>query len=353
MVEIWTKELCHQEALKYNTRGEFRKLSGSAYGRSIKKKWLNDICKHMIKIKNPKGFWTKDKCLEEALKYNTRSEFNKNSVSAYCKAYDCNWLDDICSHMLLTGNKYKRCIYAYEFKDNFVYIGLTFDINKRNCEHMRIGPVFNHINITSLYPNLVILNDYVNIELSVKKEHDYILLYKKNGWNLLNKAKSGALGGGKEKWTKKKCLEEALKYNNVKDYRKNSLSYRASVRNKWLDEICLHMNRSKKSKNYWTKERCIKESLKFNIKSDFQKNSPGAYYASIKNNFNVFNHMIKINRKPNGYWTKERCIEEGIKYKSRSDFQKNNISAYNISIKKKWMDDIFPNPYQILYHQLL
>ena len=80
---FWTKEKCNEEALKYNTRGEFKKNSTSAYNKSLSKKWINEICFHMIKIKNVKEYWNKEKCQEEALKYTTRSEFQKNNGSAF------------------------------------------------------------------------------------------------------------------------------------------------------------------------------------------------------------------------------------------------------------------------------
>ena len=30
-----------------------------------------------------------------------------------------------------------RCIYFYEFEDNSVYVGLTYDLNDRNLRHIR------------------------------------------------------------------------------------------------------------------------------------------------------------------------------------------------------------------------
>lgn len=43
----WTKEECQVEALKYKTRNEFRKGSGSAYMAAHRKGWLNSVCYHM------------------------------------------------------------------------------------------------------------------------------------------------------------------------------------------------------------------------------------------------------------------------------------------------------------------
>ena len=45
-----------------------------------------------------------------------------------------------------------------------------------------------------------------------------------------------------KKWTKDECQRESLKYNYKKDFKKYSYGiYQASCRNKWIDEICLHM----------------------------------------------------------------------------------------------------------------
>lgn len=43
----WTKENCQKEALKYNSRKEFLDKYCDAYRSSVKNKWLDEICKHM------------------------------------------------------------------------------------------------------------------------------------------------------------------------------------------------------------------------------------------------------------------------------------------------------------------
>ena len=339
---IWTKERCLEYALRYSTRGEFRKESPSAYGRSLRSKWIDEVCSHMVEMKNPKGYWTKERCKDEALKYKTRSEFNVKSSSAYSKSWESDWLDEICSHMNYFGNRYIRCIYSYEFDDKSVYVGLTFNIEGRKLQHQKRGPVFNHISKTSLLPKFKKLTEYINTDSAKIKEDEFVNNYKENGWILLNVAKTGALGGGDPKWTKEICKKEALKYTNIKDYRKNSLSYRASVRNKWLDEICIHMNRTKNNSGYWTKKKCIEESLKCSSKKEFISKYPGGYAACRKNGWikEISSHMDNRVLKEKGYWTKERCQEESIKYKMRSIFQKSSISAYQTAINNNWLDEI-------------
>jgi len=296
----------------------------------------------LVKKRNPKNYWTKEKCHEEALKYKTRSEFNKNSLAAYCKAWDSKWLEDICSHMTIIGNHYNRCIYSYEFNDNYVYVGLTYNIEERKKQHDKRGPVRRHILNTGILPVFNILTDYISDEFAVIKEREFLEYYIENNWKILNSVKAGALGGGKIKWTKEKCKEEALKYNDIGSYKKGSLSYRAAVRNKWLDDICIHMNRNKKVFNYWTKDKCIECALLCNSKIEFSKIFPGGYTASRKNRWldEICSHMKSVEKKPKGYWTKENCQIIAIKYNSRGDFQKGSRSVYQISSRNKWLDDI-------------
>ena len=47
----WTFEACKEEALKYESRTEFAAKSSGAYSACKKRKWLDIVCKHM-KIKN-------------------------------------------------------------------------------------------------------------------------------------------------------------------------------------------------------------------------------------------------------------------------------------------------------------
>ena len=334
MREIWTKERCQLETLKYMTYSELMKGSPSTYTKIVKKRWQKELCSHFLEIKKHKYYWTKEKCQEEALKYETRSMFSKMCVSGYCKAWENKWLDDICIHMRTLGNKYKRCIYVYEFSDNVAYIGLTFNAHERSLQHMKRGPISKYLKINSDF-TFKKLTEYIDVESAKIKEREYIEYYKKNNWIMLNSMIGGAIGGGQRKWTKEKCQEEALKHTCIKDYSSNSLSYRSAIRNKWLDEICSHMSRTKNKSGYWTKEKCEESILRCKTMSEFRESYKGAYSTCLKNNWDVFSHLSKSDTKPFGYWTKERCQEEALKYTRRSDLQKYCISAYQISINNK------------------
>jgi len=240
----WTIEKCISEATKYKNRKDFRLNSRKAYSITIKNKWVDIVCKNLPGSKS-KNYWTKENCAKEALKYKTRIDFETNSSSACQTARRNKWMDEICMHMLLLGNKFKRCIYAYEFVDNSVYIGLTFNINKRKNQHLskkRKSSVQEHILKTGLHPILKQLTDYINIEDAIKLEEDIKNNYKNMGWNILNKVKCGATGSNKLKWTKERCFEEAFKYNKRSEFKKNARSaYNSACRHGWLQEIFLKL----------------------------------------------------------------------------------------------------------------
>jgi len=348
MIEIlkprgyWTKENCQKESLKYKTRLEFQKGSRGAYQSSLRNGWLDDVCNDMEEVVKPKGYWTKENCQKESLKYKTRLEFQKGSGSAYQKCCKNGWLDEICKDMEVVGNLKMRCIYVFEFEDNYAYVGLTYDIKMRYDVHMNNinSSVYKHIQKTNLTPKLIQLTDYMDVELVSKEETMWENKYMSNGWNMLNIKKTGGLGGGNLKWDYDSCQKESLKYNSRFEFCKGSSgSYESSRKNGWLDDICSHML------SYgWTKENCNKESLKYKTRIEFQKGSKNAYQSSLRNGWldDICGHM-EILRKPNGHWDiKENCNKESLKYKTRTEFRKGTSRAYGSSRKNGWLDEFFP-----------
>lgn len=57
----WSKERCLEEALKYKTRKEFSDNSSSAYTLCLKKKWIEEACSHMKIVHKPKNYWNKER----------------------------------------------------------------------------------------------------------------------------------------------------------------------------------------------------------------------------------------------------------------------------------------------------
>ena len=62
----------------------------------------------MIEIHKPNGYWTKEKCMEDALSYKTRFEWRKKSYSSYTIAGKNGWKEECCKHMIKLKNAKKK-----------------------------------------------------------------------------------------------------------------------------------------------------------------------------------------------------------------------------------------------------
>lgn len=254
-------------------------------------------------MKKPNKYWTKETCAIEALKYNSRIEFKKKSQFVYRKACLNKWIDDICLHMKRHVCDYKRIIYAFEFLDKSVYIGLTYSPLIRKSDHLksdrkRKTMVFKYVKKTGLQPEYKELTDYLDKDSAAIKEGEFLEKYKKDGWNILNVNKTGGLGGGTVLWTKVNCITEALKYNSRSSFKKNSGgAYNAAKINNWLDECCMHMIRLHLPNGFWkmNKINCITEALKYKTKIQFLKKNVSAYTIATKNGWlnEICSHMLK------------------------------------------------------------
>jgi hypothetical protein len=237
----------------------------------------------MSKIK-PKGYWTKDICHQEALKYRTRMEFKNGSMAAYVQAVKRGFLNDICEHMDVIGNLKLRHLYVFEFEDNHFYVGLSIDPKKRYSGHManrfnRISPVLKHINETNAnFIYKIITQHPLDVITAGEKEKELIKFYCNTGWVKLNKTNGGEFGGNKINHTKKSIHNEALRYSRRSDFKKGSSgAYKIACKNGWMDEVCSHMLKPMESTIKWDKEKLIRRGSSYPNITSFRKADEYAY----------------------------------------------------------------------------
>jgi len=254
MKKKWTKEKCREVALKCKSRTEFYEKYPSAYVACClpKNKWLPELCSHMEQRVRRPYIWTKEKCREDALKCKYRNEFKEKYKGAYTACHTNKWLDEVCSHM-----------------------------------ELRRQPI---------------------------------------GY-----------------WTKERCKEAALEYKNRGEFsKKYPGAYTACRKNKWSDEVCNHMEQKVRGPYKWTKENCKQAALKCKSRSDFEKKYSGAYRVCYKNKWldEVCIHMEqKI--KPSNYWDNiENCKQAALECKTRTEFSKKYKGAYSACRRNKWLDEL-------------
>ena len=197
----WNNDTAIMYARKCITRTEFAKKYGGGW-QYVKRNSLEEAAySHMGKKLSTREYkpkkWTLSKLKNEALKYSSRSEFEKGSLGAYDAALKRKLIDEVCSHM-----------------DN------------------------KHIEWT---------NDKI---ISISKKYKYVSDFRKN------EKKAYAIAryrGIHDKVTKhmirkrntKNSFEdvkkEALKYTNKSEFKRKSSYYQTAMRNGWLDRVCDHM----------------------------------------------------------------------------------------------------------------
>jgi len=200
----WTLDTLQAEALKYKSRSEFQKFNGAAYNASGRLKLRDLICAHMVEAKKPNGYWNLERLQAEALKYSLRQEFQQKNGAAYKAAGEIKCREQICAHMA-----------------------------------------------------------------QVKQPKGY--------WSLEN------------------LQAEALKYENKVDFRKNSNpAFLTASRKNLLDQICSHMEAGKLPNGHWlNKDNCAAEALKYTNRRAFSLGNSSAYHGADSNGWldDICGHM--------------------------------------------------------------
>ena len=319
-VHYWTYEECYEEAKKYDTKNHFRKGNYNAAQKASKMGWMRDYTWFKNGYKK-QSKWTHDLCIKEAKKYDSRGHFKAGNPTCYRVARENGWLDEMTWFKDLSKYIFERnhCVYRYLFKDRSVYIGRTCNKNKRNRDHRDItknknisavakyfleqekqalhawaksfivqnpfASMFNNYSVQNSLnyisknyvtesfsdlnkliirdldvPKMEIIEDNLTPEESLEREDYWVKWYKKNKYNVLNKAKTGrytgSLGTLAKKWNKTRCYEEAKKYKTRGEFLKKSPScYDAARRNGWLNDYTWFPKRHRNKKGMWTIEQ--------------------------------------------------------------------------------------------------
>ena len=351
----WTKDRVFEEARKYQTRTEFCRTSSGAYDVARGNRWLDEMT-WFKEVRKPSGYWTKERVFEEARKYKTRNEFRKGNSRAYQVARKNNWLDEM---VWLIDGRLKMftdkidCVYRYFFTEtNFIYVGRTVDIKKRNNDHRtkKNDIVFRYANENGFeIPQMEIIEDKLTLEEGQEREDYWKEYYVRNGYNVLNKAKTGkgvgslgAFSHGKWAWSKDRVFEESRKYQSRRGFQKGcGGAYYVARINRWLDEM-IWLKERHKPNGYWTKDKVFEESRKYQTRRAFSMGCDVAYIIACKNKWLDEMVWLKVLRKPAGYWTKDRVFEEARKYQTRKIFEKGSSRAYEVARKNGWLDELFP-----------
>ena len=283
----WNKETCEQEARKYEYIFDFRTKSGGACNVAIRNGWLKDYT--WLKKKPPKP-----------------NDYNRSA----------------------------KYIYSYEFvEQKAVYVGLTNSMIKRDWQHRNSQD--SSVNRFSVIcncdiPSPIKLEESVPIQESGKREKYWVNYYKKLGWTILNRAKTGeresAIGIYYPiKWNKTKIREKAKEcnYNLSLFTEKYNGAYEAiltrykGLLNELFPNRLIHTHHTIEDALLVVKKR------HYANRSQLRFDCLWAYRDLFDNNM-----LDDVFGKPKEY-TREEALRESDDYRSIEQIRKKNRSLWN------------------------
>lgn len=98
-IGVWTKEAVLADALKYCCTRDWKANGKAAYQVACVNGWKEEATSHMIQIQKPKGYWTKERVLEDARLFMDVMQWFAASQSAYATAQRNGWIPDATAHM--------------------------------------------------------------------------------------------------------------------------------------------------------------------------------------------------------------------------------------------------------------
>lgn len=99
----WTKNRVVEDAKNFPSKVDWVSASTSAYQTAVVNGWIAEATTHMTRptynLATPRGYWTKDRVIEDAQKYSTSREWRAVSRLAYRHASEKGWFSEATAHM--------------------------------------------------------------------------------------------------------------------------------------------------------------------------------------------------------------------------------------------------------------
>ena len=339
--DYWNKETIKEIALKFKTTKEWYSNHMASYQAAQRRNLLSnkEITGHMKKIiGKPITKWTAEKILIDAQRFKSKSQWKANSPQAYKGSKKLGIFEKAVKHMHLIGSKYNRCLYSIKVRrKKIIYIGLTYNFEDRIKAHLKTKR-FKKLSRS----NLIIkqLSNYIDKEKAAKLEIQTIKEFKFKGYILLNTHSGGGLGGSDLMWTKEKIIQSAKKFNHKMKWKESEPGAYASARKKKiLNEVTSHM-KILNPKGKWTRKTVISDALKYSSRSQWMKQSSGAYESAKNNGWfdNAVKHMVRPDMTMK--WTIEKIKIDALKFKTKKHWHNHSSGAYGAAKKKGIFEEV-------------
>ena len=373
----WNKERVMEKVYASESLKDFKNHFYAAYQAAQSNGWLKDVIdvlgyaerKCSVKEKkcssNPR-LWTVEKAKAVITTCKDYHDFRVRYKGCWNFLCHRNLLEEMTSHLERKGDLYHRRIYVFEFADGHAYVGLSKDPKgryKRHTQDDEKSAVYQYLQETGCDFEFKLLTEWLDKDEASYSEERWRQQYIKDGWQMLNRVRCGALGG----WhgiahSLEECQKEAEKYKTRKEFsRKNPGLYAYSVKHYGLDIVCPHMPKNACIK--WPIQRIEKEISKYGTMPEIKVKNPhlfsrienlrlsDKYFVLIRGvrvvreaymSDKVRNDFIKKYGSAQGYkkYSLQECQNIARKYKSRMEFKEKDTSMYDFSHRNYDMDEV-------------
>lgn len=280
-----------------------------------------------------------DEIILESKKYKYRSDWKLGANRHYQEVHKRRkHLVPICTaHMELSGPYEGHQVYAYEFEDKTVYVGLTGNPTRRHKTHLETGPVSERLHLR--YELKVLASG-----LTKQAAHDHETAehdkYAAAGWtNLSTRERCGAMGRNRQH-TRSTCLDVARTCATKKAFHATPQGQAAILRG-WNDEIAQEMGWPDHVSHVWTQEKCEASAKRFTWLVDWINGDSAAYTAAKKRGWlaAIKTRMFpRVKPTPKKTWTYGECLTSAKTFDSVSRWQyAPKTGSYVAARKNGWL----------------
>ena len=334
----WTKERCRLEFLKYNSVGEVQKKSKAAYSRAWKKGWLNELSEPFRKVEP-----SKEECRLSALNYASKSSWCRQDYRCYIASVKNDWYDEVTPHFKKkrTYNKEIVTKTALGYKTKKAFHDAEPGMYEFAQRHGMIDEICSHMEKLGnwKYRKLYVFefdDNYAYIGLTynvTRRKYDHF--HKKN-----SAVYKHLLENPNVKFTFKivsdwLSVDEAGKQEDelIEKYRGNGWFMLNRKKGGSLGSAkCL----------VHTKEECLLAALKYIHRVDFHFGDMALYSYAYEHGWleEICSHMTPcVNSKL--YWTDEKLRSAVKECKYKSMLREKYPSAYAYLLRHKAMEKYF------------
>ena len=382
LIERWTKESVIADAQKYQTRGEWFANSKS-YHIARNNGWVEEATAHMFTTLSFGELVIYTFLLEHDIAFVYQKTFedlrniNKLPYDFYLTEYNLlveyngvqherGWQGDAeDAKNIKLRDKIKQ---DYALTNGFNYLVIE-NSNREVIVSELIGKIHSIKPSVQLIKRLLTNEETKllrNIGVYTKEEvlassaqYSTIKDWRKNDDGAYNKAlKMGwieeatshmtRLKNKSGHWTKERVMASALPFTTQSAWKKeHGGAWSKAISMGWTQEACAHMDFNDESKikpqGYWTRERVIASAKPHTTQAEWREQEPSAVAVAKKKGWFVeaTAHMSasRPNQKANGFWTKERVLDDAKKYSSKTEWRKNSMGAYSKALRMGWIDE--------------